>query len=83
MMWRIETSSVKRLTQRKLSTEVSQGNIKVVELYPTYFYQGVEMKANRRLHQAPSIDVDAEEDDEPEDDERHGKNLNEYKILTH
>ena len=46
------------------------------------------MKASRRLHQAPSIDVDAEEDDEPEDDEpeddeRHGKNLNEYKILTH
>ena len=55
----------------------------MVESYPTYFYQGVEMKASRRLHQAPSIDVDAEEDDEPEDDERHGKNLNEYKILTH
>ena len=52
----------------------------MVESNPTYYYPGVEMKASRRLHQAPSIDVDAEEDDEPEDDERHSKNLNEYKI---
>ena len=47
----------------------------VVESYPTYFPPAVDKKASRRLHQAPAIDVDAEEDDELEDDEGHGKNL--------
>ena len=47
----------------------------VVESYLTYFPPAVDKKASRRLHQAPAIDVDAEEDDELEDDEGHGKNL--------
>ena len=49
----------------------------MVESYLTYFYPAVEMKVSRRLHQAPSIDVDGEEDDELEDNEGLGKNVNE------
>ena len=48
---------------------------KVVESYPTYYPPAVDKKASQRLCQAPAIDVDAEEDDELEDDEGHGKNL--------
>ena len=48
-----------------------------------YFYPAVEMKASQQLHQAPSIDVDGEEDDELEDNEGLGKNVNEWKVLTH
>jgi hypothetical protein len=76
-------SSAKRLTQRKLATvtEVSQGYYKAVELYLTWFFPAVEMKASQRLHQAPSIDVDAEDAEEDEEDE--GKNLNEKIIITY
>lgn len=61
-------SSARRLTQKKTGSRgKSRLQIKAVGSYLsslTCFYLAVEMKMGQRMHQAPSVDVDAEESEE-------------------